>query len=116
MLSEDLSITEDATAEFLSTLEALDDIADGVEAIVLSLGGAQEREAYFAIAEEYEAYAEALLEETAPKSPEQDARLMDLEKRMESAFNTMLEACPEHIRKLHGAVRAAIDAEEASED
>jgi hypothetical protein len=113
-LSEDPFIQEDAAAEPLSVLEALDDIAGTVETIVLSFGGEQERDAYFALADEYGSYADTLLEETAQRDPEQNARLLDLEKRMETALNAILQACPGHIRKLHDAVRSAVDAEEAS--
>ncbi len=114
MLSENLSNLEDDTSEVVSTLEALGDIADTVETIILSLGGAQERDAYLALADEYEAYAGTLPEEPALRSPEQGAWLLELEKLTEAAFKAMLQACPGHIRKLHGAVLAAVDAEEAS--
>ncbi len=114
MLSEELSILEDAALESLSTLEALDDIAGTVESLVLSLGGAQERDAYLALADECDAYADALPEEPALRGPEQSARLLVLENLMEAAFQAIVDACPGHIRKLHAAVRAAIDAEEAS--
>jgi hypothetical protein len=114
MLSEDLSITEEAAPEADSTLEALDDIAGDVETIVLNLGGAEEREAYLALADEYDSYVEGLAE-PGVRTPEQSARLLELEKQMEEAFRAILQECPEHIRKLHEAVRTAIDAEEASE-
>jgi PHD/YefM family antitoxin component YafN of YafNO toxin-antitoxin module len=116
MLSEDLSILEDATPEALSTLEALDEIADTVESIVFSLAGAEERDAYLALADEYDAYANTLADEPALRTPEQSARLSELEKLMEDAFKAILMGSPGHIRKLHDDVRAAIDAEEASTD
>lgn len=111
-MSEELSILEDVTAETLSTLEALDDVADTVESVVLSLAGEEEREGYFALADEYEAYAETLADEQALRSPEENDRLLELEGLMEDAFKAILADCPEHIRKLHEAVRAAIAAEE----
>ena len=112
-MTEDPFIQEDAAPEALSILEALDEIAGTVETIVLSFGGEQERDAYFALADEYGSYADSLLEETAQRDPEQDARLMELDKRMETALNAIVQACPGHIRKLHEAVPAAVDAEEA---
>ncbi len=54
MLTEEPVLLEDAAIETLSTLEALDDITDTVEAIVLSFGAEPERDAYFAIADEFE--------------------------------------------------------------
>ena len=54
MLTEEPLLLEDAAIEALSTLEALDDITDSVEALVLSYGGEQERDAYFALADEYQ--------------------------------------------------------------
>jgi PHD/YefM family antitoxin component YafN of YafNO toxin-antitoxin module len=113
MLTEDLSILEDATAEAVSTLEALDDIAGTVEAIVIGLGGAQERDAYLALADEYDAFADTLADEPELRTPEQSARLSEFEKLLEDAFLAILKGCPEHIRKLHDATRAAIAAEEA---
>jgi hypothetical protein len=113
MLSEDLSIQEDSAPEAVSTLEALDDIADAVENIVLSLGGVEERDTYLALAEEYDSYAGSLAEVPGLKTPEQSARLLELEKQMEDAFRAVLLGCPEHIRKLHEAVRAAVVSEEA---
>ena len=54
LLSEDSVFLEEASPEALSTLEALDDIADTVESIVFSLAGAEERDAYLALADEYD--------------------------------------------------------------
>jgi hypothetical protein len=113
MLSEDLSITEDAAQEAVSTLEALDDIAGDVETIVLNLGSVEERETYIALADEYDNYAMELAE-PGLRTPEEAERFMELEKQMEDAFKAALQTCPEHIRKLYEAVRAAIGAEEAS--
>ncbi|MGO9547408.1 MAG: hypothetical protein ACLPPF_21770 [Rhodomicrobium sp.] len=113
-MSEDLSILEDATPDAVSNLEALDDIADNVEAIVLNHADTQERDGYLALTEEYEAYTDTLPEEPALRSPEQSSRLLELEKLMETAFEAILQACPDHIRELDGAVRAAIGAEEAA--
>jgi arginyl-tRNA synthetase len=115
MLSEDISILEDTTPEVPSTLEALDDIADIVESIALSLGGAEERDAYLALADEYDAYASELAEDPDLRSAEQNDRLQELEKLAEDAFRAVLKDCPEHIRKLHEAVRVAFDEEEAAE-
>ncbi len=64
-MSEDLSILEDATPDAVSNLEALDDIADNVEAIVLNHADTQERDGYLALTEEYEAYTDTLPEEPA---------------------------------------------------
>jgi hypothetical protein len=113
-MTEDPSNFEDANPEPLSTLEALDDIADIAENIVLSFGGDQEQDAYLTLAEEHASYADTLPEEPARRTPQQNGRLQELEKQMEDAFGPILRACPDHIRKLHDAVRAAIGAEEAS--
>jgi hypothetical protein len=113
-LTEDPSNLEDANPEPLSTLEALDDIADIVETIVLGFGGEQEQDAYLSLADEHASYADTLPEEPARRTMQQNGRLQELEKLMEDAFKPILQACPDHIRKLHDAVRAAIDAEEAS--
>ena len=114
MLSEDLSITEDAAPEAVSTLDTLDDIAGDVETIVLNLGGVEERETYLALADEYDSYACELAEQGL-STPEEGARLLELEKQAEEAFKAVLQTSPEHIRKLYEAVRAAIGSEEASE-
>jgi hypothetical protein len=110
-LTADLSIFEDATSEPLSTLEALNDIADTIEAIVLSSAAGQERDAYLALVDEYEAYADTQPEGSVLRSAEQDAQILELAKRMEDVFEAILRGCPGHIRTLHGAVQAAIDAE-----
>jgi hypothetical protein len=115
MLSEDLSITEDAVPEAVSTLEALDDVAGDIETIVLSLGEAEERDAYLELADEYDSYADSLAE-PGLRTPEQSAKLLELERQMEEAFEAILQECPEHIHKLYEAVRAAITAEEVSEE
>ena len=47
-MTAELSIFEEATCEPFSTLEALNDIADSIETIVLSLAAGQDREAYLA--------------------------------------------------------------------
>jgi hypothetical protein len=113
-LTADLS-HDDATFETLSTLEALSDIADTVEVIVVSYGGEQERDAYLALADEYEDYAENLPPDSAHAAPEQIARLSELGKLKEDAFEAILKECPAHIRSLFHAAGAAIDAE-ASQD
>ncbi len=110
LLTADLSI-DDATSETLSTLEALNDIADTVEAIVISFGGEQERDAYLALSDEYEDYAETLPDEAALRTPEQNAGLSELGKLREDAFEALLKECPAHIRTLYHAAGAAIDAE-----
>ncbi len=97
--------------ETLSTLEALNDIADTVETIVISFGREQERDAYLALAGEYDDYAETLPEAAAQRSPEQYAQLSGLGKLMEDAFEALLQGCPVHIRTVYDAVRTAIDAE-----
>jgi uncharacterized protein Yka (UPF0111/DUF47 family) len=114
MSSEDLSNTEDAVPEAVSTLEALDDVAGDIETIVLNLGEPEEREAYLELADEYDSYADSLAE-PALRTPEQSARLLELEKQMEEAFEAILQECPEHIRTLYEAVRAAISSEEELE-
>lgn len=114
MLSEDLSNSDEAAPEAVSTLEALDDVAGDIETIVLNLGGAEERETYLALADEYNSYADEL-DEPGLRTPEQSARLSELEKQMEEAFSEILQECPEHISKLYEAVREAISSEEASE-
>jgi hypothetical protein len=113
MLSEDLSILDDAAPEALETIEALEDIAGDIETLVLSLGDAEERDTYLALADEYDSYADSVAGDPALRSSEEAARLSDLEKQMEEAFRAVLQGCPEHIRKLHEAVRAAITSEEA---
>jgi hypothetical protein len=115
MLSEDLSILDDAP-EGLSTLEALDDIGDIVEAVVLGLGGEAERDAYLTIADQYDEYADSVALEQADRTAEENARLSELEERTAAAFGALLQGCPDHIRKLHEALRGAIDAEEAERD
>jgi hypothetical protein len=110
-LTADLSIFEDATAEAVSTLEALNDIADTIEAIVLNLAAEPERDAYLALVDEYEAFADSLPDEPVLRSPEQNAEVFELAKRMEDIFEAILKGCPGHIRALHDAVQAAIDAE-----
>jgi hypothetical protein len=109
-LTEDFD--HDDVHELHSILEALDDIAGTVEAIVLSFASEKEREAYLALVEDCGAYAETLHEEPAQRSPAQAAKLAELEGRMDGAFTAILAASPEHIRKLHDAIRAAFDAEE----
>jgi hypothetical protein len=105
----------DDASEQVSVLEALDDITTTIEAIVLSFGDEQTREAYFVVADEYGAFAETVPEEPEQRTSVQTAKLDELEKRLEAAFEPILQASPDHIRKLYEAVRAAVDAEEASE-
>jgi hypothetical protein len=114
MLTEEPVLLEDAAIETLSTLEALDDITDTVEAIVLSFGAEPERDAYFAIADEFESFAGSLPEDPALRTREDEARLLELQQEMDEALAVILKDCPDHIRALHGAVRAAVDAEEAA--
>ena len=104
-MTADLAIFEDAASEPLTTLEALSDIADTVEAIVLSLAAERERDAYLALADEYEACAES--------TPEQNTQLFELAKRMEEVFEAIVRGCPSDIRALHEAIHTAIDAETA---
>jgi len=110
-LTADLSMFEDAASESISTLEALNDIADTVEAIVLNFAGEPERDAYLALADEYEAFAETLLDEPVLRSAEQNVQILELAQRMEDIFEAILRGCPSHIRALHEAVQEAIDAE-----
>jgi hypothetical protein len=110
-LTADLSVFEDAASEPLSTLEALSDIADTVETIVLSLATEQERDAYLALADEYDEYAESMPDGSVLKSPEQNTQMFELAKRMEDVFEAILRGCPSDIRTLHAAIHAAIDAE-----
>jgi len=110
-LTTDPAIFEDDASEPLSTLEALNDIADTIEAIVLGLAAGQERDAYLALVDEYEAYADTLPEASVLRSAEQDVQILELAKRMEDVFEAILRGCPGHIRTLHGAIHAAIDAE-----
>ena len=112
MLSQDLSTLDDAP-EGLSTLEVLDDIADIVESVVLGLGAEEERDAYVTLVDQYDEYADSVSLEPADRTPEENARLSELEERMAAAFEKLLAGCPDHIRKLHEALRGAIDAEEA---
>ena len=112
-MTADLSIFEDATSEPVSTLEALNDIAGTTEMIVLSLAAGSERDAYLELVDEYEAFADTLPDEPELRSAEQNAQIFELAKRMEDIFETILRGCPGHIRTLHGAVHAAIDAETA---
>ncbi|MGA7325143.1 MAG: hypothetical protein WBX25_11805 [Rhodomicrobium sp.] len=72
------------------------------------------RDAYLALAGQYESYAESLPEEAAQRTPEENRRLMELEQLVSDAFKPMMQACPAHIHKVHEAVREALDAEEAS--
>ena len=109
-MTADLS-HDDATSETFSILEALNDIADTVEAIVISFGGEQQRDAYLALADEYEDYAGTLPDEAALGTPEQNARLSALGKLREDAFKALLKDCPDHIRTLYHAAGAAIDSE-----
>jgi hypothetical protein len=113
MLSEDLSILDDAAPEALETLEALEDIAGDIETLILNFGDSEERDTYLALADEYDSYVDSVAGDPALRSPEEAARLFDLEKQMEEAFRAVLQGCPEHIRKLHEAARAAIASEEA---
>jgi PHD/YefM family antitoxin component YafN of YafNO toxin-antitoxin module len=110
-LTADLAIFEDAASEPVSTLEALNDIADTVEAIVLSLAAGSERDAYLALVDEYEAFDDDLPEEPELRSAEQTARILELAKRLEDVFEAILRGCPSDIRALHAAVQTAIDAE-----
>jgi hypothetical protein len=110
-LTVDLSTFEDDSSEPLSTLEALSDMADTIEAIVLSLATGSERDAYLALADEYEACAESMPDGSVLKSPEQETQMLELAKRMENVIEGILRACPSHIRTLYGAVDEAIDAE-----
>jgi hypothetical protein len=112
-LTADLAIFEDAASEPVSTLEALNDIADTVEAIVLNLASGPEREAYLALVDEYEAIAETLPDDPVLRSAEQNVQILELAQRMEDIFEAILRGCPGDIRALHGAVHAAIDAETA---
>ncbi len=109
-MTADLSL-DDATSETLSTLDALNDIADTVEAIVISFGGKNEQDVYLALVDAYEDYAEILPDEAALRTPEQNARLSELGKLREDAFEVLLKECPAHIRTLYHAAGAAIDAE-----
>jgi hypothetical protein len=86
-------------------------MADTIEAIVLSSATEQERDAYLALADEYEACADSVPDGSALKSPEQDTQMFELAKRMEDALEAILRACPSHIRTLYEAVQEAIDAE-----
>ena len=113
-MTEDPTNLEDTNPELPSTLEALDDIADIVETMVLDFAGEQERDDYLTLADEHASYADTLPEEAARRTSEQNRRLLELEKSMEDAFKKILQACPAHIRRLHEAVHAAVDAEEAS--
>ena len=110
-MTVDLSTFEDDSSEPLSTLEALSDMADTIEAIVLSLAAGSERDAYLALADEYEAYADSMPEGSVLKSPEQDTKMLELAKRMENVLEAILQGCPSHIRTLYRAVDEAIDAE-----
>ena len=65
-MTPDPSLFDD-DAETLSTLEALNDIADSVETIVIGFGGEEERNAYLALAGEYDDYAGSLPEGAATK-------------------------------------------------
>ena len=64
-----------------------------------------------ALSDEYEDYAETLPDEAALRNPEQNARLSELGKLREDAFEALLKGCPAHIRTLYHAAGAAIDAE-----
>jgi hypothetical protein len=110
-LTADFSMFEDAASEPVSTLEALNDIADTVEAIVLNVAAGPERDVYLALVDDYEALAETLPDESGLRSAEQNAKVFELAKRMEDIFEAILKGCPDHIRALHGAVQAAIEAE-----
>jgi hypothetical protein len=110
-LTADLSLLDDASTETLSTLEALNDIVDTVETIVLGFSGEQQRDAYLSRVEDYEDCAETLPDSTALRTPEQNARLSALGKLTEDAFEALLRGCPAHIRSLFDAVRTAMDAE-----
>jgi hypothetical protein len=112
-MTADLSIFEDSTSEPVSTLEALNEIADTVEAIVLNLAAGPERDAYLALVDEYEAFAGSLPDESLLRSEEQNAEVFELAKRMEDIFETILSGCPGDIRTLYEAVHAALDAETA---
>jgi hypothetical protein len=112
-VTEDPSILDDVNPEPLSTLEALDDIADTVDTIVLNFAGEQERDAYLTLADEYQSYVDTLPEEPEQRTAEQNGRLLKLATRLADTFRPLLEACPAHIRRLHGAVRQALDAEGA---
>jgi hypothetical protein len=112
-VTDDPSIVDDANSEPLSTIEALDDIADAVETIVLNFAGEQERDAYLTLADEYQFYLDTLPDEPAQRTPEENERLLKLETLMADTFAPLLEACPAHIRRLHEAVRQALEAEEA---
>jgi hypothetical protein len=65
LLTADLSLLDDASTETLSTLEALNDIADTVETIVLGFNGEQEQAAYLSWVDDYEDYAETLPDSAA---------------------------------------------------
>ncbi|MGA7329176.1 MAG: hypothetical protein WBX25_32980 [Rhodomicrobium sp.] len=80
------------------------------ETIVLSFVGEQERDAYLALAGQYESYAESLPEEAAQRTPEENRRLMEVAQLVSDAFRPMMQACPAHIHKVHEAVREALDA------
>ncbi len=116
MFTEELSTSDETAIEAVSTIEALDDIADAVEMIVLSFASEQERGAYLALADEYGSHAEKLLEEPGKKDLEQDSRLQELQEQMENSFKAMLQSAPEHIRALHDAARGAIEAEETADE
>jgi len=113
-LTEDLSNIEDISLDSLSALEALEEVAGIVEALVLSSGGESERDAYIAAADEYEAYVEGLSED-AERTAEQASRISQLEAAITAALKPLLAASPEHIRNLYDAAHKAIEAEEAAE-
>ncbi|HZV21388.1 MAG TPA: hypothetical protein VE986_07580 [Hyphomicrobiales bacterium] len=114
-MSEDPASMDDDNLSLDSTIEALEEIADIVETIILGYAGEQRREAYLALADEYEAYANSLPEEESQRTPEENGRLKELTVLMTEAFRPLAEACPAHIRKVHEAVLAALDAEQDSE-
>ena len=112
-MTADRAIFEDTTSEPVSTLEALNDIADTVEAIVLNLAAGPERDAYLALVDEYEAFADTLPDESGLRTAEQNAEIFELATRMEDIFEAILNGCPSDIRALHSAIHASIGAETA---
>ncbi len=65
------------------------------------------------LTDQYDEYADSVSLEPEDRTAEENARLSELEERMAAAFEKLLAGCPDHIRKLHEAIRGAIDAEEA---
>ena len=113
-MTVDVAVDEDNASEPLSMLEALNDIADGIETVVLSFAAEQELDAYLALSEQYDAFAESVPDGPALRSSEQNAQIFELAKRMEDVFEAILQGCPSHIRTLYSAIHTAIDIEASS--